>query len=134
MHFADRRSVTAMLAGSLFALGLPCLWYLLTEGSPSISQTLFLYTRFIDWWYGIFIVGGLALLAISLWVRAKNPYGSFALGLLLSGIGIFLDLTTKTISFAYFPSLAVLYIVAYVFARKTDHAYASAREVKDSTQ
>jgi len=117
-----RKTLLAMLAGSVFAIGLPQLWFNLATQSrvmPNLFSSSFMGRPMI----AIVPVSlGLFVLALAIWRRSNNPFGYFSLGVLLTLIGVSFDFFHNLAGQFYFGALAIVYIILFVLPRNgEDH-------------
>jgi len=108
-----------MLAGSIFAMGLPCLSYILTADIRMMPNHMLSILNQCNWWGGSFCIAGLAVLALSLLMRTDNPYGYFAFGVMLSGTGLILDLVFVHLSIVFFFLLLAFYLLVLLFPNRS---------------
>lgn len=114
----SRETLSAMLAGSVFAIGLPQLCFNLAmqnHGWSNVFSSFFMGGSLIAI---VPIVLGLIVLAIAIWRRSNNPYGFFSLGALLTIVGISLDFFSNPVGQFYFVTLAILYLILFILPRK----------------
>ncbi|HPQ68214.1 MAG TPA: hypothetical protein PKW95_03740 [bacterium] len=116
----SRKTLLAMLAGSVFAIGLPQLWLNLAAQSnvlPNLLSSSFMGRPVTA---VIMVVLGLFVLALAIWRRSENPYGYFSFGVLLTLVGVSFDFFHNLAGQFYFGALAVLYILLFILPRKNE--------------
>ncbi len=114
----SRKTLLAMLAGSVFAIGLPQLWFNLAAQNNALPNLLSSSFMGRPVTAVIMVVLGLFVLALAIWRRSENPYGYFSFGVLLTLVGVSFDFFHNLAGQFYFGALAVLYTLLFILPRK----------------